>query len=100
MGWYGAGMGLVWVAWGYNNGVKWYQTSPLYSVVDETDDGEDGKDSKDNTSAPEVFVKVINSSTSSKGHVQYASEPNKLLYKGISTKEVPPGEDQGLSYWC
>ena len=23
-----------WVAWGYNNGVKWYQTSPLYSVVD------------------------------------------------------------------
>jgi hypothetical protein len=29
-------------------------------VVDETDDGEDGKDSKDNTSAPEVFVKVIN----------------------------------------
>jgi hypothetical protein len=38
--------GLVWVAWlvwaawlvrvgmGYNNGVKWYQTSPLYSVVE------------------------------------------------------------------
>jgi hypothetical protein len=58
-GWCGL-HGLVWVAWGYSNGVKWCQITPLYSVVDETDDGEDGKDSKDNTSAPEVFVKVIN----------------------------------------
>jgi hypothetical protein len=42
MGWY-RWHGLVWVAWtgmvlwvarGYSNGVKWYQTSPLYSVVD------------------------------------------------------------------
>lgn len=41
-------LGLVWVAWtgmglwvacGYNNGVKWYQTSPLYSVVDRMKNG-------------------------------------------------------------
>jgi|SRR2546423_9088377 len=32
MGWYG------W-AWGYNNGIKWYQTSPLYSVVDRMEKG-------------------------------------------------------------
>jgi hypothetical protein len=39
MGWYGR-RGLVWAAcagmggmgW-YDNGVKWYQTSPLYSVL-------------------------------------------------------------------
>ena len=88
------------MAWGYNNGVKWYQASPLSSAVDETDDGEDGKDSKDNASAPEVFVKVINSGTNSEGHVQYASEPNKLLGNNVSTKEVPSGEDQGLWCWC
>ena len=41
-----------------------------------------------------MFVKVINGRTNSESHIQYASEPNKLLCKGASTKEVPPGEDQ------
>ncbi len=73
----------------HQNG-EWYARDP----ADKAEDCEDGEDCKDDTSAPQVFVEIVDSGSHRKSDVKYASQPDELLRECASSHEVSPGEDQ------